>query len=66
MGKRDEINKRRGRGRGRGGGGNRKERDSCHEGNADGVWRTRERGENDFREFFPHEKADVVLTRGGA
>lgn len=33
MGKRDEINKR----RGRRGGGNRKERDSCHEGNADGV-----------------------------
>lgn len=59
MGKeRVEINKRRGVERGAG-----KEKDSCHEGNADGVWRTWERGEMTSADFS-RSKADVVLTRG--
>lgn len=32
-----------------------KARDLCHEGNADGIWRPRKRGRNDFRRFFLRE-----------
>lgn len=59
MRKRGEINKRRGRNGGNAG----KREDPCHEGNADGVWRTWERGEMTSADFS-RSKADVVLSRG--
>lgn len=60
MGKGDEINK---RGKVEGEGGNGRKRDSCHKGNANGIWRTRKRGEMTSADFS-RSKADVVLTPG--